>query len=60
MRYRVFALIAATKFLGTVEADSLEEAEDRAGDLDCSINLCHQCCTECDGADVTELVVKRE
>lgn len=60
MKYTVIALVQTSKCLGTVEADSQAEAEDRAQALDCSINLCHQCSRQFGDCDVIEIVAISE
>lgn len=42
-KYAVWGLIPASTYLGEVEADSPEEAKEKALDLDCRARLCHQC-----------------
>jgi len=54
--YRVYALVRGSKYLGTVEADSKEEAEKVAwNELDHFVGLCHQCSKEIDDPEVDEL-----
>lgn len=58
--YDVHATVIGTKFLGTFEANSPEEAEKMAEDSDeMFISLCHQCSTECENADISELHVDK-
>jgi hypothetical protein len=43
MKYDVYAIATASKYLGEVEADSEADAQEKAWDLDISMALCHQC-----------------
>ena len=57
-RWRVSGTVAGSKYLGEVEADTPEGAKEKAfAELDCSVNLCHQCADECEDAEVQELHV---
>ena len=60
MKYNVYGKVSGTKFLGTFEASSPEEAECAAMKANGSVNLCHQCASECEGPDITECIVERE
>ena len=55
-KFRVYGVVTGGKYLGVVEADSAEEAVEKAGELDeCCVSLCHQCASECDGAEISDL-----
>jgi len=59
MKYNLIGTVVGSKYLGTVEAESPEEAKEMARNLDsCSISLCHQCSCECEDAEVTEIIVE--
>lgn len=45
--------MTGTKYLGTVDADSEEDAKDKAWGLESAdVCLCHQCAGECDDAQI--------
>lgn len=55
-KYRIYAQVVGSKYLGEVEADSKEEAIEKAFDLDtCSVSICHQCSREIDDAQIGEI-----
>ena len=58
-RYNVYAAVHGSKFLGTFEASSPEEAEAKAMKANGSVNLCHQCDAECEDAEIGEVTVER-
>ena len=61
MKYEVYGVVRASKYLGTVEADTKEEAEEKAwSDLDAYVSLCHQCSSEAEEAEISELVINQE
>ncbi len=49
-RYRVTGAIVGSKYLGEVEADTLEQALEMADQkyLGEPISLCHECASECE------------
>lgn len=59
-KYRITALYGASKCLGTVEADSKEEAADLGEELDIHVSLCHQCAREIDIGDCSEIIAECE
>lgn len=47
-KYRVYAAVSGSKYLGEIEAENEEDAKDKALDLDeASISLCHHCSHQC-------------
>jgi hypothetical protein len=59
MRYYVYGLVSGSKYLGEVEADSEDEARDKAEHLDTAhVSLCHQCADEVDNAEITDIEVE--
>ena len=59
MRYRAFATVVGGKYLGEVEADSEEEAVDKAWELDeCHISLCHHCSRQLENAQITDIDIE--
>jgi len=49
MKYRIYGIATISKFLGEVEADSKEQAEDKAYEEladELHIRICHQCSHE--------------
>jgi hypothetical protein len=56
MRWHAHAAVAGSKYLGVVEADTQEEAERKAWELDSAcVNLCHHCSDECEDGEVTRI-----
>lgn len=54
-KYRVYGTVTGSKYLGEFEADTKEEAMDKAAESDeCYVSLCHQCAREADGAEIHE------
>lgn len=52
-KYRVYASIVGSKYLGEFEASSADEAVQRAAESDAgSISFCHQCSSECEDPEV--------
>lgn len=59
MKYNLIGTVTGSKYLGTVEAESAEEAIEKAYKLDtCSISLCHQCTDECEDPEITEIIAE--
>lgn len=58
-KYRVHAVIDATKYLGEFEADSKEQAEELAWESDNqNVTLCHRCAYEVEVGDMVRVVVE--
>lgn len=44
MKYALYGKVVGSKYLGEVEADSVEEAIEKGYALDtCHVSVCHQC-----------------
>lgn len=59
--YDVYGTVVGGKFLGHVEADSPDEAEQLVWDgkkLALDVSFCHQCSSECENAEITELHIE--
>jgi hypothetical protein len=60
-KYRLYGLVAATKMLGVVEANSPEEAVSMAWtQRDTHISLCHQCSNELDAEEIYKIEAELE
>lgn len=60
-KFDVYGTVTGGKYLGTVEAESAEEALDIAYEgkkVSLSVDLCHQCASECENAEVSNLTVE--
>ena len=58
-KYRIYGTVTGSKYIGEVEADSKEEAEEKAWEkLDTSICLCWECSREIKDPEVTEVVAE--
>ena len=56
MKYALYAKVVGTKYLGEVEADSMEDAIEKGYQLDsCSVGVCHQCSREIDDPVIDEI-----
>lgn len=59
--FHVYAIVSGTKYLGTVEAENNNDAEEKAFDLStASVNLCHACTKQCDGAEISSVYVEED
>lgn len=56
--YRVHGTVVGGKYLGEFEADSPEEAVEKALDENGHVFLCHQCAGECENAEVEDAVAE--
>ena len=59
-RFAVYAIYTASQYLGTIEAESVEEAKELAEDMDASVTLCNECAGKIDLGDVTKFEVDGE
>lgn len=60
-KWKCYGRITSSKYLGEVEADTEDEALEKAIGLDTAfISLCHQCSREMDDPEVTEVNVERK
>ena len=57
--YRCTATVTGSKYLGEVNADSMEQAIERANALaeDIGVSLCHHCAEECEDPEITNVAV---
>jgi hypothetical protein len=54
-KFNVVGAVSGSKYLGTFEAATAEEAIEMALNSDeASVSLCHQCCCECEDPEITE------
>lgn len=52
-KYRVYGAVTGGKYLGEFEANSPEEATQKALDSDAAnVSLCHQCCDQCEDPEI--------
>lgn len=59
MKYTVYGKVVGTKFLGTFEAESPEEAEELAlANGNYHISVCHQCSREVDDPEIESIIVE--
>lgn len=55
-KYRAYGVVSGSKYLGIVEAPDKDEAELKALESEeAFVSLCHQCSSECEDAEVTEV-----
>jgi hypothetical protein len=63
MKFDVYGIYTASKYLGEVEAESKEKAEDKVWNdegYDTLISLCHQCTNELEVGDVYKLDIEEK
>ena len=55
-RFRLCATVTGSKYLGEVEAETIEEAIEKGYGLDeCHVSVCHQCSNEIEDAEITDI-----
>lgn len=59
-KWHVHAAIHGGKYVGEVEADSAEEAFEKAADLDCGVSLCWSCDRQLSDPEVSYLIVEND
>lgn len=60
MKWDCYGIVSASKYLGTVEADTQEQAQGLALDLpECHISLCHQCASQMDDPEIGIIQVEK-
>lgn len=60
-KYAVYGAVTATKYIGTVEAETEEEAIKLGWKHDnCYVSVCHQCADHVEDPDIQSLIVERE
>ena len=60
-KYSCNGIVGGGKYLGVVEADSPEEAKEKAWLLGtCYVSFCHQCAGECEDPQITDIDVTLE
>lgn len=53
MKYNCYASVTGSKYLGDVEADTIEEAIDKAWQLKgCHVSFCHHCADQCEDPQI--------
>jgi hypothetical protein len=58
-KYRLYATGTYSKYLGEVEAENVEEAEEMGWNHDeCGFTLCHRCAREAEFDDVNRIEVE--
>ena len=56
-KFSVYAAVTGTKYLGVFEANTKEEVIKMAAP-EASVCLCHQCDSECEDAEIHELIAE--
>lgn len=58
-KWRVYAVVHGSKYVGTFEARSAKDAEEKAWKSSGAyVSLCHQCSSECEDPECTEMSVE--
>lgn len=59
-KYRVYGVVSGSKYLGEFDAETEEQALEMASHSDeCYVTLCHYCHSECEDAEITEMVAEK-
>lgn len=56
--YSVYAVVVGSKYLGTYQASSEEEAEKIAVEKKGYVSFCHKCAEQCEDPEITKIVVE--
>lgn len=59
MKFSVYAIYTASQYLGEVEANSEEDAKEKAEDMEAFVSLCHECARKVDLSDVNDFEVQK-
>lgn len=59
-KWNVYGKVQATKFLGTFEAETAEQAEEMALEKNGHVSVCHQCCREVEDPEIQECIVEED
>lgn len=58
-KFHVYAVVTGSKYLGEVDAETKEEAIEKGENLkSVNISICHQCSSECENPEVTEITAE--
>ena len=58
-KWDCYATITAGKYLGEVEAETEEEAIEKAENLEsCYVSVCHQCSSDVSDPNITDITVE--
>lgn len=60
MRYSVYGRVVGTKYLGSFEAKTPQEAESLGMAQEGYVNICHQCAHEVEDPEIVECIVEEE
>lgn len=59
MKYDCYGLVRASKYLGVVEANSPEEARDKAQELKSTfVSVCHHCSSQVEDPEIIDINVE--
>lgn len=59
-KYRAFGKVVGTKYLGEFEADTPEEAKEKAENSeDACVILCYSCISECEDPEIVDVEVEK-
>lgn len=59
-RWNVYGAVSATKFLGTFEAETAEEAEEMAMEANGHVSVCHHCADEVSDPEIHKCTVEED
>ena len=59
-KFRVYGKVVGTKYLGTYEAKTKQDAIEQGVKKEGFISLCHHCSKECEDAEVTNITAEKE
>lgn len=59
-KYKIYGTVTGSKYLGEVEAKSINEAKHKGWKLDeCYVSFCHQCSGEIEDPEIHDLYVEK-
>lgn len=59
MKYRIYAKVSGSKFIGEIEAANMDEAEEMAQRHEnLCVSFCHHCAAECEDPMIDEVIVE--
>lgn len=56
-KFAVYGSVVGTKYIGTIEVATKEEAIKKLGD-DAGVSFCHQCSSECEDPEIHEFIAE--
>jgi hypothetical protein len=59
MKFKIYGIVTGSKYIGEVEAESKEEAIEKAWELEeLYVSVCHQCVKEIEDPEIRDIQVE--